>query len=154
MSFLTTTLSSQVNNLLSQIANNVSLGFNVRGAGLYDKPYSSLEYEGAILYQPNNRLVINGNFGYRNDNLSKNKFIGDLDIEYILTHKGKFRLKAYNHTVDRYTLRSAQFIQGVGLMYKETFNSWDELIKHYWNTFILRKKIETQTQEIKNDTIK
>lgn len=113
------------------------MGFNYRNSGT--NTVKSNEYEGEVLYQPNNRLI-NGKFGYRDDNLSKNKFIGDVDIEYILTNNGKFLLKAYNHTIDRYTLHSAQYIQG-GLLYKESFNSWNELIKHYWKQKLMKQKM-------------
>ena len=101
------------------------------------------------MYQPNNRFIINGNFGYRDDNFSKNKIIGDLDLEYILTENSKWRLKAYNHTVDRYSLRSAPFIQGVGIMYKENFNKWSDLWKDYINLF-QKKKTENDSVDQEN----
>ncbi|MFV0472463.1 MAG: translocation/assembly module TamB domain-containing protein [Paludibacteraceae bacterium] len=146
--FLSSTLFGQFNNYLSQLGGNLSVGVNIRDTG--NEVVKSQEYETEVFYQPNNRLIINGNFGYRNDALSSNKIIGDLDIEYLLTSNGKFRLKAYNHTIDRYTLNSAQFIQGVGLMYKESFNSWNELIQHY-RKIIYLKKSKNKTTE--NDTI-
>ena len=78
-----------------------------------------------------------------------------MDVEYILTENGKLRLKAYNHTVDRYTLRSAPFIQGVGVMYKETFNTWDELLRHYFNVLTKPAKTPadtTKTEPTNNET--
>lgn len=146
-SFLSTTLSGQLNNWLSQVVTNLSVGVNYRTTGTGSA--LSQEYETEINYQPNNRLIVNGNFGYRDDNLAKNKIIGDVDVEYILTPNGKLRLKAYNHTVDKYTLRSAPFIQGVGLMYKENFNTWNELVQHYWN-ILIRKKNEQKSDTTKN----
>lgn len=147
--FISTTLLGQLNNVLSQVVGNLSFGVNIRDTG--NSAVKSTEYEGQVFYQPNNKLIINGNFGYRNDNLSKNKFIGDVDIEYILTKNGKFRMKGYNHTIDRYTLHSAQFIQGAGVLYKETFNSWDELIKQYWNK---RNKKKDETHNNSSDSVK
>lgn len=128
-SFLTTTLSGQLNEWLSQVSNNFSLGVNYR-TSTYGSSVSQ-EYETEINFQPNNRFIVNGNLGYRDDNLAKNKIIGDLDVEYILTNNGKYRLKAYNHTVDRYSLRAAPFIQGVGILYREDFNSWNDLWKRF-----------------------
>lgn len=146
------TVLGQFNSILSKSLSNFSLGFNMRGSGFYGNEFSSQEYEVPVFFQPNNRLIINGNFGYRNDNLIKNnKFIGDVDIEYLLTNNGKLRLKAFNHTVDRYTLRSAQFIQGVGIMYKETFNSWEELWHYYWKKY---NKQKNETQKNEKDSIK
>ena len=129
------------------MSNTFQLGANIRSTGVGTQ--AAQEYEAEISYQPNNRLLVNGNLGYRNDDLAKNKIIGDVDVEYILTENGKLRLKAYNHTVDRYTLRSAPFIQGVGLMYKETFNTWDELIKHYWRVISKPVPIPVDTTTIK-----
>lgn len=146
ISFLTSTLSGQLNNWLSQVSNNLSFGVNYRSSG-YGSSVSQ-EYEGEIMYQPNNRFIINGNIGYRDDNFSKNKFIGDLDMEYIFSQNSKWRLKAYNHTVDRYSLRAAPYIQGVGVMYKEDFNDWNEL----WRSFIGNKKyVNDKTDSLTNE---
>lgn len=152
ISFLTSTLSGQLNNWLSQISNNVSLGVNYRASG-YGSDVAQ-EYEGEIMFQPNNRFIINGNIGYRDDNLAKNKIIGDLDMEYILTENSKWRLKAYNHTVDRYSLRAAPFIQGVGIMYKENFNNWSDLWKNYMRVSkSTERKVENDSSEMKESEI-
>lgn len=150
-SFLSNTAFGQLNNWLSQFSNNFSLGVNWRTSG-YGGTISN-EYEGEIMFQPNNRFVVNGNIGYRDDNLTKNKIIGDLDIEYLLTENGKYRLKAYNHTVDRYSLRAAPFIQGVGVVYKEEFNSWGELWRRYLSAFNSPKN-DTDSVQPKSDEIK
>ena len=90
------------------------------------------------------------------DNFTKNKIIGDLDVEYMLTESGKYRLKAYNHTVDRYSLRAAPFIQGVGVVYKEEFNSWGELWRRYLNVFNSAQpkqdSIQSEINNIQADT--
>ncbi len=155
-SFLSNTAFGQINNWLSQFSSNFSLGVNWRSSG-YGSSMSN-EYEGEIMYQPNNRFIVNGNIGYRDDNFTKNKIIGDLDVEYLLTENGKYRLKAYNHTVDRYSLRAAPFIQGVGIVYKEEFNSWGELWRRYLNVFNSTKPAQDSTRietpEIQTDTIR
>ncbi len=133
---LNSILTGQINSWLSKLNKNVTVGFNYR-TSRYGQEVSQ-EYETTVSYQPNSRLIVNGNFGYRNDQLVKdksNKIIGDVDIEYILTENRKWRIKAYNHTVDRYSLRSVPFVQGVGIMYKKDFDNWREL----WND-LLRKK--------------
>ena len=134
MGFATSTLSAQLNSWISQMSktNNFSVGFDYR-----QTDQLSSDIQAQILYQPNNRLIVNGNFGYRSDNFTTttntNKFIGDLDIEWLLTESGKYRFKAYNHTIDRYQLRTAKTTQGAGLMYKEDFNTMGELFSYYWN---------------------
>lgn len=148
MSFGWSTLSAQINNWLSQAFNSnvLSLGFDSRFADQYNSDYFQTE----ILYTPNERLVVNGNIGYRNDNLSgnNNRFIGDVDIEYILTESGKLRMKFYSHTVDRYQLRDAKTTQGLGLLYKEDFNSIKDMFQYYWRILsnVGNKKTEEEEQ--------
>lgn len=124
-SVLTSTVTGQINSWLSRLTKNLTLGFNVRQEG--EGETGSQEYEAGFTYQLNNRLIINGNFGYRNDNLSTNKFMGDADIEYMLNPKGTIRAKAYTHTVDRYSLSTAMTKQGVGFVYKEDFDNGKDL---------------------------
>ncbi|MPM32024.1 hypothetical protein SDC9_78582 [bioreactor metagenome] len=138
-SFAAATASAQINNLLQTILNS-----NVISLGLDWQKTDALsnEVKAQILIQPNNRLVINGNIGYRNDIISENKFIGDFDLEYKLLESGKLRFTAYNHTIDRAQLREAKTTQGVGLIYREDFNNLGELFEYYWSIFksIFEKK--------------
>ena len=88
--------------------------------------FSDVEVDVALSSQLlNNRLLLNGNFGYRENtyNPSNTNFIGDFDLEYLLNRKGTFRLKAYNHFNDQnYYLRNALTTQGVGIMWKHDFD--------------------------------
>ena len=122
-SLLTSTVTGQINNWLRKLTNNFTVGFNIRAEGFDSQ--SSQEYETQFQYTPNNRLVINGNFGYRYNDLSNQPVFGNLDVEYLLTPSGMWRAKAYTHTVDKYSLREAHTIQGVGLMFKYDFNGAD-----------------------------
>ena len=139
LSFATATVSAQINNWIQS-----SLNTNIFSIGVdWQKSNAeSDEVKAQILIQPNNRLVINGNIGYRNDNISENKFIGDFDLEYKLVESGKLRFTAYNHTIDRAQLREAKTTQGVGLIYREDFNNMREMFEYYWNIFkrIFEKK--------------
>jgi hypothetical protein len=96
------------------------MGFNFRTDG--EGETASQEYEANFQIHPINQLVINGNFGYRYNDLSNRPFFGDLDVEYLLTENGKLRVKAYTHTVDKYSLRQANTVQGIGLVFKHDFN--------------------------------
>jgi len=131
LSFATSTLSAQLNNWISQLSksNNLSIGFDYR-----QTDQLSSDVQAQILYQPNNRWIVNGNIGYRNDILTTNtnRFISDVDFQYLLSESGKLRFKAYNHTVDRYQLRTATQSQGVGFIYKEDFVSVKDLFGYYW----------------------
>ncbi|MBQ8100492.1 MAG: translocation/assembly module TamB domain-containing protein [Paludibacteraceae bacterium] len=122
-SLLSSTVTGQINNWLRRLTNNFTLGFNIRTDG-FDSS-SSQEYETQFQYVHNNRLIINGNFGYRYNDISNQPVFGNLDVEYLLTPSGMFRAKAYTHMVDKYSLRTANTVQGVGLMFKYDFNGSD-----------------------------
>lgn len=77
----------------------------------------------------NNRLLFNGNFGYRDNALNNSSFVGDFDFEYKLTRTGNFRLKAYNKANEKYYLKSGQNTQGLGIVYKRDFNSWLDFLR-------------------------
>lgn len=125
-SLLSSTITGQINSWLSKLTDIFTMGFNFRTDG--EGETASQEYEANFQIQPIRQLVINGNFGYRYNDLSNRPFFGDLDIEYLLTPNGKLRAKAYTHTVDKYSLKQANTVQGLGLIFKHDFN---------WN---LRKK--------------
>jgi hypothetical protein len=118
-SLLSSTVTSQINAWLSKLTNIFTLGVAIRTDGEGDN--SSQEYEAQFQIQPVDRLVINGNVGYRYNDVSNQPFFGDLDVEVLLTEDGQWRLKGYTHMVDKYSLRQATTIQGVGFMWKKDF---------------------------------
>jgi hypothetical protein len=148
ISFATSTLSAQLNNWISQMtkSNSLSIGFDYR-----QTDQLSSDYQAQILYQPNNRWVVNGNIGYRNDILTSNtnRFISDVDFQYLLTQSGKLRFKAYNHTVDRYQLYTATATQsqGMGIMYKEDFVTVKDLFSYYWHLLTGTKNNKTNEEK-------
>lgn len=125
-SLLSSTVTSQINAWLSKLTNVFTLGVAIRTDG--EGAGSSQEYEAQFQLQPVDRLVINGNVGYRYNDISNQPFFGDLDVEVLLTEDGQVRLKGYTHTVDKYSLRQASTIQGFGLVWKKDFN-WPEIKK-------------------------
>jgi hypothetical protein len=81
----------------------------------------------------NNRLSIDGTFGYNGvnstgANQNPSTIIGDVNIEYKVTPDGKLRAKAFNRSND-YTnlLTTSPYIQGVGIAYREDFNRFYEV---------------------------
>ena len=118
-SLLSSTVTSQINAWLSKLTNMLTLGVAIRTDG--EGSGRSQEYEAQFQLQPVDRLVINGNVGYRYNDISNQPFFGDLDVEVLLTEDGQLRLKGYTHTVDKYSLRQASTIQGVGLVWKIDF---------------------------------
>ena len=122
-SFLSGTLSTQINNVLNQILrnNNWNFGANISTG---TEGWNNAEYEGIVNGRMlNNRLLINGQFGYRdNATQATPSFIGDFDVRYLLTPNGNYALKVYNQTNDRYFTRSSLNTQGIGIIMKKDFN--------------------------------
>ena len=86
----------------------------------------------------NNRLLVNGQFGYRDNATNATpSFIGDFDIRYLLKRNGNIAVKFYNQTNDRYFTRTALNTQGIGLIIKKDFNGLSDL-------FSKKKKIGSE----------
>ena len=133
-SLLSSTVSSQINQILSQVIKNDDWNF---GANIStgNEGWHNAEYEGLFSGRMlNNRLLINGQFGYRdNATQAAPSFIGDFDIQYVLTPGGSLSLKAYNQTNDRYFTHSSLNTQGIGVIMKKDFNGLKDL-------FTIRRK--------------
>lgn len=142
-SLLSGTVSSQINQLLSQVIKNEDWNFGaIISTG--NEGWHNAEYEGLVSGRMlNNRLLLNGQFGYRdNATQASPSFIGDFDIQYLLTPGGSLALKAYNQTNDRYFTHSSLNTQGVGLIMKKDFNGLRDLFSH-------RKKTKMKTSKEK-----
>ena len=127
-SFLSGTLSTQINTLLSQFIKNDNWNF---GANIStgNEGWHNAEYGGIINGRMlNNRLLFNGQFGYRDNATQANpSFIGDFDVQYLLYPNGNLALKVYNQTNDRYFTKSSLNTQGIGLIMKKDFNGIRDL---------------------------
>ena len=100
--------------------------------------WSDMDVEGLLSGRLlNNRLLINGNFGYRDNSTTPNgNFIGDFDLQWLLTPSGNVSLKAYSKTNDRYFTKSSLTTQGVGIGLKRDFNTWRDVFR----VFIPKKR--------------
>ena len=77
----------------------------------------------------NNRLLINGNFGYRENVMANTNFVGDFEAIWLLTKDGQCRLRGYNQTNDRSFTKSTLTTQGIGFIYKKDFDKWTDLFQ-------------------------
>ena len=138
-SIISGTVSQQINNVLGSLikSSNISLGANIAPG---NEGFNNAEYEGLLNGSLlNNRLLFNGQFGYR-DNATTNTqgFIGDFDVRYLLFPNGNLAVRVYNQTNDRYFTRNSLNTQGLGLILKKDFNTWRSL-------FTRRRKTATST---------
>ncbi len=132
-SLLSSTLSGQLNNLLSSVIGNSNwnIGTNLSTGSM---GWQNMDVEGSLSGRLlNNRLLINGTFGYRDTPIANTNFIGDFDVQWLLNSSGNLRLKAYSETNDRYFTKTALTTQGIGIQVKKDFNTLREL-------FMPRKK--------------
>ena len=138
IAFATATLNGWLSKLTQD--SKFTLGFDIHS------DEQTAQYQTEIQYRPNNRFIINGNIGYQEDDLSdRNRFIGDWEIEYLLTESEKLRFKAYSHTVDRTGMAKTSY--GGGLLYKEEFRTVKEMINYYWQLFNFWKKGNNSSKE-------
>lgn len=129
-SFLSGTISQQINTVLSNVINNNNWNF---GANISTgtEGFNNAEYEGLLSGRLlNNRLLINGQFGYRDNDNATTSFIGDFDIKYLLFPNGNLAINVYNKTNDRYFTRNSLNTQGLGIIMKKDFKRISDLF--FW----------------------
>ena len=122
VSVASSTLSSRLGSMLGQLSDNWSIAPAIRSDR---SDFSNVEVDVALSsHLLNNRLLLNGNLGYRDKSMNNNSFIGDFDIRYLLNRSGSIQLKAYNRYNDQnYYLKSALTTQGIGLVFKRDFDN-------------------------------
>lgn len=124
-------LSSQVSNILSQLSDDINIGFIYRPGDDMTQEELGLAVSTELLH---NRVVISGNFGFSSQDESNrfNDFIGDIDFDIKLNKKGNLRLRAFSHAKDNlYYYENKRNIQGVGIVYSEEFDTFKELVQRY-----------------------
>lgn len=86
------------------------------------------EYEGMLSGKLlSGRLLVDGQFGYRDNANATTSFIGDFDLKYLLYPNGNLAINFYNKTNDRYFTRNSLTTQGFGLLLKKDFSSLYDL---------------------------
>ena len=108
-SFLSGTISQQLNTVLSNVINNNNWNFGANIStgteGIQQRRIRRTPLSGRLL---NNRLPINGQFGYRDKAYSTTSFIGDFDLRYLLFPNGNLAVNVYNKTNDRYFTQQSE----------------------------------------------
>ena len=142
-SLLSGTISQQINNVLSSFVNssNWNFGANISTG---NEGFNNAEYEGILSGRLlNNRLLFNGQFGYRDNANATQSFIGDFDLRYLIFPNGNLSIHVYNQTNDRYFTRNSLNTQGVGLIMKNDFFNLRDLLG-------IKKKSKDKEKEDKN----
>ncbi len=147
-------LSNQLSHLLSQISKDFDIGLNYRPGDQITTDELEVALSTQIL---DDRISINGNLDVRGDQTTRtsaatnpNNIVGDFDIDFKITENGKLHLKAFNRANDNLLFQTSPYTQGVGVFYREDFDSFGELLKRYrdalFSLFTRRKETEKEEE--------
>ena len=126
-SILSGTIMQQVNEVLGSLTSHSNWNF---GANISTgtEGFNNAEYEGLLSGSLlSGRLLVDGQFGYRDNANATTSFIGDFDLKYLLYPNGNLAINFYNKTNDRYFTRNSLNTQGIGLLMKKDFSSLSDL---------------------------
>lgn len=133
-------LSAQVGVWLQGITDKFDIGFDYRPGDEVSNEEISLALSTQLF---SDRLSLSGNFGVSQGNEANqnpSSIIGDLKLEYKMTEDGKIRMVVFNES-NEYDLANTDqsaYTQGVGMLYKEEFNTIEEFYCGFKN--LLRPK--------------
>ena len=127
-------LSNKLSSMLSQLSNDFDIGLKYRPG---DQVNPNNQMEVALSTQMfNNRVIINGNIGNNsrlqaNTTNTANPVVGEVEVYVKLNKSGKLQLKAYNRANNDLIYDTSLYKQGLGIMFKEEFDSFSDLFKFY-----------------------
>jgi hypothetical protein len=134
-------LSNQLSNMLSKISNDFDIGVNYRPGDEISKEELGVALSTQLF---DDRLSIDGNLGVNNDNTNTqntNHIVGDVNVDYKITDNGKLRIKAFNKANDNNQIyKTGPYTQGLGILYREEFDTIGELYRRYLGNLKDRKK--------------
>ncbi|MCZ2443517.1 MAG: translocation/assembly module TamB [Flavobacteriales bacterium] len=139
-------LAGQINNWLSKLTKDVSLNLKYKTGDASTADQVNVALTTQFF---NQRLIIDSDIGIGGQKASTtngttNQVVGNVTAEFKVTQDGKLRLKAFNRSNENNLLKnSANYTQGVGISYRQEFNSWKDLFK----------KKESRIKTSQNDTL-
>ncbi len=132
-------LSNQLSSWLSQMSDDFDIGVNYHPGD----EISNNELEVALSTQLfSNRVAIDGNIGVGEYENTNSNIIGNVNIDVKINKKGNVRIRGFNR--DNQLENTSLYTQGVGLYYKEEFDSFGELLNKYWKKTIGTNNNKTQ----------
>lgn len=129
-------LSNQLSNWLSRLSDDVDIGIRYRPGDELSSDEVEVELSTELL---NDRILLDGNFGYSNNEYNLNNqnnsgLIGEFSIEYKMSEDGRFRIRGFNRSNNNSLLRTnSPYTQGFGVFYREEFEHVGELWRKWWN---------------------
>jgi hypothetical protein len=127
-------VSGTLNNWLGQISSDYTMTMKYR-------PNDDLTTAELKVYLQtqflNNKITVDVDAGKINSSqvtssTTNSQWVGDVNVEYKATADGKVRFRAFNRSNDNVVLNeNSPYTQGVGVFYREDFETWGELMKRY-----------------------
>ena len=131
-------LSNQLSHWLSQISKDFDIGVNYRPGDELTHDEVELALSTQIL---NDRVTLNGNVGVGgNQATQSSNFVGDFEVDVKINKSGKLMVKGFNRSNTDIINDTAPYTQGLGLFYKEDFDSFSKLLQQYWKAVFTHKQ--------------
>jgi hypothetical protein len=127
-------LSHQLSNWASQISDVVNIGVNYRAADAFSQEEIEVGISTQIL---NDRVILDGNVGVTDNTRNTSGLVGDFTAEVKASKDGRLRFKFFNKTITNSILNNydSPYTQGIGILYKQEFNTASELFQKLKNKF-------------------
>jgi len=168
-------LSNQLSNWISQWSKSFDIGINYRPGSTTantnsttssttnstNNNLSSDQVELALSTQIlDDRVSLNGNVNMGGTRNNANPIAGDFSLDIKLNKSGKLRFKAFARSNDEIMTTTSEqtYTTGAGIMYREEFNNFSDLLHRIKNTFnqepviVVPLKEVQQPQEKKDST--
>lgn len=123
-------LSVQLTNWVSQLTDKVDVGINYRAGDKLNNDQLEVMLATRLF---NDRVAIETNVGFMGSNQGASKsnsnLVGDFNVDVKITEDGKFHFKAFNRSnnINFLTNFNSLYTQGIGLYYKQEFNTLKEI---------------------------
>jgi hypothetical protein len=131
-------LSNQLSNWASHISKDVDIGFNYRSGDDISREEMELALSTQLF---NDRVTVDGNVGVANSNTTQNtsNIVGDFNVDVKINRDGKLRVKGFNKS-NNGLINSNTYTQGVGLFFREEFDTLSDLVNRYKAYFRKKKQ--------------
>jgi len=123
-------MSNQLSHILSGINSKFNVGVQIQPSSASTNQEVKATFQSQVF---NDKVTITGDAGTVGTSANPvpssgntNNFVGEVTVDYKVNNK--IHLKAFNRANDNtaVTLTNAPYTQGVGIVYKESFNTWKE----------------------------
>lgn len=128
-------LTNQLSNWASQISDQFDVNVSYNPGDQVTNDQIEVGVQTSIF---NNRILIDVSGGTANTptkGQNTTNIVGDFNVEYMASKDGRFKLKAFNRSNNNTLINNinSNYTQGVGVFYRQEFNSFKELFKRKRN---------------------